>query len=195
MRRFGWALHLATATLLSVVAVPAIAQEWVKLPLPYPCGVGTPATKFKVKLDKATWSQPAPLKEGYARLYVLGDGNSVMEAGVNYGFAINGKWVGATARNRSYFMIDLVPGEYRFCASGAWFVQRLRPGFLKVRLEAGKTYYVATVYPVNTVNSKIEQLDEEAAQQQLRYSHRTTLVSPTPEWCEKNTQSPPPQGS
>ena len=145
---------------------------------PYPCGQ---EAKFEVKIRTEGQSSLPSIPEGKSLLIVVRDGGGLY----NLGFAINGKWVGATHKSKTnHFFLILNPGEYRFCSTGSLGRSHLLPGFLKLNVEPNKTYYVEQQFMTQVLQKdrvRLQLLDEEQGTQILLRGKLATMVKPIPE--------------
>jgi len=112
--------------------------------LPDACGSGT--INFAVALKKGQ-PPPAPPAAGKAQIVFIEtstrSGRWVPFSGSDFTlrFGIDGKWVGATG-NKSYFTVDIDPGEHHLCASaqGSGHAKNMI-GVKSFTAEVGKVYF------------------------------------------------------
>jgi hypothetical protein len=133
-------LFLASASLQS-----ANAQQPVSAASPYLAACGADGVDFAVKKSKAPSPAPPPPAAGKALVYVI-------EAMPNYAFVtkkvnigMDGHWLGATDAN-TYMRFAADPGVHHLCAvyqgHAVGMDEEGRTLLLRLKLDAGKTYYV-----------------------------------------------------
>jgi hypothetical protein len=164
MKRFRLGLML-----LVTLSTSAMAEQ-----LPYPCGS---KTKFEVKTERGL---PLPIVPPDKAMVVVVRDKTIL---FNLGFAVDGKWVGATRRDEpNYFYLLLGPGEYKSCAYGANGPTSLTPAFLTLAVEANKTYYVEIAFTDDGSwskgRAKLSFVDAEQGSQMVKRGHFAKMLKP-----------------
>lgn len=122
----------------------------------YPCG--------NMKAEFNTHKMPKDTKvvaaEGKALVYVMVEYGGIYQNRI----AVNGRWVGAT-KGRGHIAVELEPGEHRVCAK----LRTVDPAFTKLKVEAGKTYYLRVWFVTSSAFGRIafETLDDAVAEREL----------------------------
>lgn len=162
------AMRHAFLLITALLATALIAQE-------QPNSVCQQRMKFSAHVVTAP-AETVPVTSSKALVHILREGIGVYTIGA----AVDGAWVGATKRNTHFSML-LEPGEHHLCSTGGIGAHYLSPGFLSIRLEAGKTYYIEQVLD-SAINARdrvrLIVLDPDQGEQELRRSRTAVMTTP-----------------
>jgi hypothetical protein len=122
-------------------------------------GCGPTEQAWAVKSRTADYSVPSP-QDGKAVLVYLNHAAIGYYNQVKVG--VDGQWKAATARH-SYAAFQVEPGEHSLCAQTAHEFKVWIP----VKIEAGRTYFVAENYPSPLGRPQLEIIDEANGKAQI----------------------------